>query len=351
MIPDVLRRLLEATGPSGAEGPIAAVFREACAPWAATVEHDSTGSSVARVAGTGSAPSVAFVGHYDEIGFLIHHIDDDGFCWYSHIGGQDPTIAVGQRVRISTRDGDLPGVIGRVPIHVLDADKRKQAPELKELCIDIGARDGDDARSRVRLGDTARFDAEPVLLPTGRVISRAIDNRLGTYIAYETARRVAEAGGAAGEVIAIANSQEEVDLVGAESTAYSVRPDIAIIIDGKWATDQPGIDERQHGRHGLGSGPIISRGSTLHPALFELLHEAAEAEDIPFTVDAIARGTGTDADAYIRARGGIPSAVVGYPMRYLHQPVEMIDLDDVEATVRLLVAFAQRLPADLDLRR
>jgi len=349
-IPDVLRRLLIAPGPSGYEQAPAAVFREAAAAFA-EVTHDTVGSTIARVAGTGDGPSVAVVGHIDEIGLIVHHIDDDGFLWFTGVGGWDPIVLIGQRIEIATRDGVVAGVIGRKPPHLLREDDRKKAPELRQMHIDIGARDGDEARSLVRIGDVGVITGEPVELPNGRLVSRAMDNRLGTFVAFETARLVAEAGGAPGDVYAAAVAQEEITFAGARTTAYSLRPDIAIVVDVTFATDQPGTDVKELGKHEFGSGPVLTRGSTLDPQVFELLYAAGEAEGIPFTVSASARHTGTDADAFHLSRAGVPTGVVSIPLRYMHSPVEMVQLDDVENTARLIAAFARRLEAGADFRR
>jgi endoglucanase len=349
-LPDVLRRLLTAPGPSGSEQPAAAVFREAASAFA-EITYDSVGSTVARVRGTGDGRFVAVVGHIDEIGLIVHHIDDDGFLWFGGVGGWDPTILVGQRVEIATRNGPVAGVVGKKPIHLLDAEERKQAPQLKGLHIDIGARDGDDARGRVRVGDVAVIAGEPVELPHERVVARALDNRVGCYVAYEAARLVAEAGGAPGDVAAVAVAQEETTFGGSTTTAYSLRPDAAVVVDVTFETDAPGIEEKEQGKHPFGSGPVLQRGSTLDPLLFDRLHEAGEAESIPFTVAASGRSTGTDADAFHISRAGIPTTVVSVPLRYMHSPVEMIQLDDVANAARIIAAFARRLDADADFRR
>ncbi len=349
-VPETLRRLLTAPGPSGYEQAPAAVFREAAAEFA-EIAYDSVGSTVARVKGTGDGPFVAIIGHIDEIGLIVHHIDDDGFLWFTGVGGWDPVILVGQRVEIATRDGRVTGVVGKKPLHLLKDEERKKAPELKNLHIDIGAEDGDEARSRVRIGDVGVIAGEPVELPNQRVIARSMDNRLGCYVALEAARLVAEAGGAPGDVAAVAVAQEEITFGGARTTAYSLQPDIAVVVDVTFATDAPGSDEKELGKHRFGSGPVIQRGSTLDPTVFELMHAAAEAEGIPFTVTASARYTGTDADAFHISRGGIPSTVVSIPLRYMHSPVEMVQLDDVENTAKLIAAFARRLEPGLDLRR
>jgi putative aminopeptidase FrvX len=349
-LPDVLRRLLTAPGPSGYEQPAAAVFRDAASAFA-EVTNDTIGSTVARVPGTGGGPTLAVVGHIDEIGLIVHHIDDDGFLWFTGVGGWDPVILVGQRVEIATRQGAVAGVVGKRPIHLLRDEDRKQVPKLSDLHIDIGAKDGDDARGRVRVGDVAVIAGEPVELPNGRVASRSLDNRVGCYVALEAARLVAEAGGAVGDVCALAVAQEEITFGGARTSAYSLQPALAVVVDVTFETSPPGHDEKELGRHRFGSGPVLTRGSTLDPQVFELLHETAEAESIPFTVTASARSTGTDADAFHIARGGIPSAVVSVPLRYMHSPVELVQLDDIDNAARLIAAFARRLTADLDLRR
>ncbi|HTE61660.1 MAG TPA: M20/M25/M40 family metallo-hydrolase [Solirubrobacteraceae bacterium] len=349
-VPEVLRKLLTAPGPSGYEQAAAAVFRDAAAAFA-EVSHDTVGSTVARVKGTAGGPLLAVVGHIDEIGLIVHHVDDDGFLWFSGVGGWDPIILVGQRVELATREGTIPGVVGKKPIHLLKEEERKQVPELRHLHIDIGAANGEEARGRVRVGDVAVIAGEPLEYPNGRIVSRSMDNRLGCFVAYEVARLVAEAGGAPGDVAGVAVTQEEITFAGARTTAYSLQPDVAIVVDVTFATDPPGSDEKELGSHKFGSGPVIGRGSTLDPHVFELLHAAGEEAGIPFTVAASARYTGTDADAIHLARGGIPTGVVSIPLRYMHSPVEMVQLEDVDNTAKLIAAFAQKLSADLSFLR
>ena len=349
-VPEVLRKLLTAPGPSGYEQAAAAVFREAAAAFA-DVSHDSVGSTVARVKGTADGPLLAVIGHIDEIGLIVHHIDDDGFLWFSGVGGWDPIILVGQRVEIATRDGVVHGVVGKKPIHLLKEEERKQVPEMRGLHLDIGAADGDDARGRVRIGDVGVIGGEPIEYPNNRLVSRSMDNRLGCFVAFEVARLVAEAGGAPGDVAGVAVTQEEITFAGARTTAFSLRPDIAIVVDVTFSTDAPGSEEKEIGSHKFGTGPVITRGSTLDPQVFELLHATAEEAGIPFTVAATSRYTGTDADAVHISRGGIPTGVVSIPLRYMHSPVEMVQLGDVENAAKLIAAFAQKLSADLSFLR
>jgi putative aminopeptidase FrvX len=348
--PDLLRKLLTAPGPSGYETAPAAVWREGASGFA-DVTSDNVGSVVARVKGTGGGPLLAVIGHIDEIGLIVTHIDDDGFLYFIGVGGWDAQILVGQRVELTTRGGQIPGVIGKKPIHLLKEEERKKVADIKDLHIDIGAGDGDEARELVRIGDVAVITGEPVEFPNDRVISRAMDNRLGAYVALEAARLVAEGGGSPGDVAAVAAVQEEITFAGARTTAFSLEPDVAIVVDVTHATDAPGIEVKEIGKHPFGSGPTIDRGSTVHPRVFELLHETAEAEGIPFTVAASARSTGTDADAVHLSKAGVPTGVVSIPLRYMHSPVEMVQLDDVENTAKLIAAFARRLEAGISFER
>ncbi|HWI22136.1 MAG TPA: M20/M25/M40 family metallo-hydrolase [Baekduia sp.] len=346
---DTLRALLTAQGPSGYETAPAKVWRDAAS--FAEVEVDVMGTSLARVKGTGDGPTVAIIGHIDEIGLIVTHISDEGFLHFIGVGGWDPTILVGQRVELTTRDGVVAGVIGKKPIHLLEAEERKKAAEMKDLHIDIGANDGDDAKAKVRVGDVAVISGAPLELLNNRVASKSMDNRLGCFIALEAARIVHEAGGAAGDVIAVAAVQEEITFGGARTTAFSLDPDVAVVVDVTHATDAPGIDKKELGAHEFGSGPVVERGSVINPHVFEALYAAGEKDEIPFTVAASAGRTGTDADAVHFSKGGVPTGLVSIPLRYMHSPVEVVQLDDVENTARLLAAFALSLSADADFTR
>jgi putative aminopeptidase FrvX len=349
---NTLRSLLTAHGPSGYETAPAAAWREAAGKFAEDVSVDVMGTSLARVPGTVSdGLTVAIVGHIDEIGLIVTHIDDKGYLYFIGVGGWDAQILVGQRVEITTREGVVPGVVGRKPIHLLRDDDRKKAVELKDLHIDIGARDGEQAGGMVRIGDVAVIAGEPVELSNDRVVSRSMDNRLGCYVALEAARIVADAGGAAGDVVAVAAVQEETVFGGSHTVAYSLRPDVAIVVDVTHETDAPGVEVKELGAHAFGSGPVIERGAIINPRVSDLLVEAAEAEGIPFTLSASAAHTGTDADAIHLSRGGVPTCTIGLPLRYMHSSVEMVQLGDVANAAKLIAAFAQRLSAGADFSR
>jgi endoglucanase len=341
--PDVLRHLLTAPGPPGHEDAPAAIWREAAEGFADDVAVDRMGTSVARVNGRGEHPLLAVVGHVDEIALLISHISDKGFLHVVGSGGWDPQVLVGQRVEVLARGGSVPGVVGRKPIHILEAEERKKAVQVKELHVDIGARDAEQARELVAEGDPIVITAEPVELPNGRLVSRALDNRLGVYVALEVARRVSEAGGGAGPVAGVAAVQEEIGAHGARAMAFGLEPDLAVVVDVTHATDAPGVDPGTLGDHGLGSGPTITRGAVVSRPLNDLLDEAARAEGIECTTEASGGATHTDADVIHLSRTGVPTAVVSIPLRYMHSPVELVELADVEATIALITAMALRL--------
>jgi len=349
-IPETLARLLAAPGPSGQETAASAAWREAAAAFAETTS-DVLGSSAARVRGTGAGPTLAVIGHIDEIALVVTHIGDDGFLSVRGLGGWDPHVLLAQRVELLTRDGRVPGVVGAKRVVRRPGEDRKPL-DLRDLYIDIGASTADEARGVVRVGDAAVVAGGPLELPNGRVASRSLDNRLGSYVALEVARRVAEAGGVAGDVVAVAATQEEVgDFAGSRTSAFTARPDIAIAVDVTHATDVRGGDPEDDGEHKLGSGAVIARGPVVHPRIFELLHEAAEQESIPFTVEVSTGHTNTDADAVYLSRAGIATGLVSIPLRYMHSPIETVALDDVEAAVRLIVAFARRLEPGLTFER
>jgi endoglucanase len=347
----MFRRLITTAGPSGHETQTARVWREGCEPWAAEVRADNVGSSLARVPGTADGPTLAVIGHIDEIGVHVSHIDDEGYLRFGEVGGWDPVVLVGQRIRIAARSGEVAGVIGRKPIHLLRGPDREKVPQVKDLHIDIGAKDGDEARSMVRIGDVGVIDVQPVELPGDRLVSRSLDNRIGCFVAAEAARLVAEDGGAPGDVVALAVVQEETSFGGARTSAFSLHPDLAIVVDVTFATDQPGIDLGPITKHPLGSGPVVARGTVLHPVVTELLYETAEQEGFEFTVESLGRATGTDADAVNIARGGIPTGLVSVPIRYMHSPVELVSMGDIAAAARLIAAFARRLEPGMSFER
>ena len=347
-LPELLERLLTTPGPSGQERAAAAVWREAAAP-VGEVSSNVLGSSWVRVPGTADGPTLAVVGHIDEIGIVVTHLGDDGIAAIRPIGGFNPHVMVGQRVDVLTRDGPLPGVV----VAKLQKLRRGRGEERKpveydDLFLDVGAKDGEELRKLLRIGDAAVWHGAPLALHGDRVASRCFDNRIGCYVALEAARRLAERGGGPGDFIAVAAVQEETgDFAGSRTAAFATKPDVALAVDVTHATDVRGSEPEEHGNVVLGEGPTLSRGPSIHPAVFELLHETGEAEGIPFVVEVTRGTTSTDADAVYLSRRGVATALVSVPLRYMHSPVETVDLGDIEQAVQLIVAFALRLEPGL----
>lgn len=344
-----LERLLDAPGPSGFEVRPARVWREEAESFADDVGVDIHGSSHATVNASG-APRVMLAGHVDEIGLQITHIDENGFVYFAEIGGWDPQVLVGQRVRILGREGDVPGVIGKKAIHLMTPDDRRKASEIKNLWVDLGAGSRDEVGEiGVRVGDPMVLDHRMLRLAGDRIVSRAIDDRIGAYVVLETARALArDPSGAA--VTAVATTQEEIGYSGggARAAAYALNPDVALVVDVTFSTDVPDIEKKELGEHEIGGGPVISRGSAAHDRVSQMLVEVAEAENIPYTVQASPKATRTDADGIFLTRAGVPTGLVSVPNRYMHSPNEMVSIADLENTVRLLAAFIRRLTPDVD---
>ncbi|AHY47432.1 Cellulase M-related protein [Rubrobacter radiotolerans] len=344
------KTLLSTPGPSGYEAAVAEVWREEARSFADEVRGDRMGNSFATV-GKGGTPRVMLSGHIDEIGLIVTHIDEKGLLYFKGVGGWDSQVLVGQRVKVQTANGEVPGVIGKKAIHLMSVEERKKVSQIKDLWIDVGAKDGEEAKGLVRIGDVAVLDQDVLELPNGRIASRSIDNRMGAFVVLEALRLLSEEEDLNAEVIASASVQEEIGLNGARGAAFGLDPDAAIAVDVTHATDTPGISKSENGDHAFGSGPVITRGSTLSPLVTGGLIETAEREGIPHTLEADANRTGTDADAIHLSRAGIATAVVSCPNRYMHSPSEMVQLDDVENCARLIAAYVKSLPKDADFVR
>jgi endoglucanase len=343
---EFLRRLLDTPGPSSFEAPPARVWRAEANRFADTVEADVAGNSFARLKGSGG-PEVMFAGHIDEIGLMVTHIDDDGYLSFDTIGGWDPQVFVGQRVILLARSGQVSGVVGKKAIHLMEKDEREKVSKVEDLWIDIGAGTRAEAEARMRIGDPGVLAAGIMEFPNGRLVSRCIDNRIGAFVVLEAVRQLSGNRPRA-TVTAVATTREEIAATGggARTSAHRLEPQVAIVIDVTHATDYPGIDKRRHGDVRLGGGPAISRGASVSEIVFEMLVETAEAEHIPYKIEAASRDTHTDAEAIFNAHRGIATGLVSVPNRYMHSPNEMVALEDLDRTARLLAAFARKLGPD-----
>lgn len=335
-----LKRLLETPSPSGFETSGQRVWKEYVGQFADEVYSDAYGNCFAVVNPNGS-PKVLLAGHSDEIGFMVQYINDEGFIYFQSIGGSDPALARGQRVIIHGKEGPVPGVIGQLAVHMQDPEDRKKVPEFHKMFIDIGATSKADALKKVRVGNAITYNYGVVELGNGRIAARGCDNRIGTFAAAEGLRRAAENRDQLKAcVIAASTIQEENGLYGATMAGYRIHPDVALVVDVTHATDIPLCTKSKQGDVRLGAGPVISWGSSNHPVVNARLEELAEKEKIQIQYEANPRYTGTDADAIFRQKGGIPTVSLGLPNRYMHSPVEVIELEDLDELGSLMGAFA-----------
>jgi len=343
-----LKRLLDSPGPSGFETAPARIWRQEASEFADQVSVDVSGNSVATINPTAD-PRVMFAGHIDEIGLMMVHVDDEGYLYFSTIGGWDPQVLVGQRVLIAAKNRTVEGVIGKKAVHMLENEERDQVSKISSLWIDIGAKSKKDALRRVRIGDPAVLAAPTVELPNRRIASRSIDNRIGAVVVLEALRLLARRRPKAG-VYAVATSQEEISWTGggARTSANRIDPMVAVVVDLTHATDHPNAEKKRFGDFKLGGGPVITRGSSVNPKVADTLIGIAEDRKIPYSLAGAPSDTGTDADAIFTAKQGIATGLISIPIRYMHSPNEMVDLADVDRAAQLLAAFVRRVTTGSD---
>jgi putative aminopeptidase FrvX len=343
---DFLHRLLDTPSPTGFEIEGQKVWSNYVKRFADTVENDAYGNVWAALKGRGDF-SIMLEAHSDEIGFMVHNISDDGFLYLNRIGGSDPAIARSKRLRILGDKGPVLGVIGNTAIHLREKDGEK-APEVHELFVDIGASSRADVEKRgVRVGHPAVYTDSAEEVVPGKIVGRAIDNRIGGFILSQVLTNLFVLDQRPnGTLLAVNAVQEEIGGPGAKMISYRLEPNIAIVIDVTHATDSPGIDRNKHGAVKLGGGPSLTHGTANHPLIVQRLIELAKKLDVQIQHEASSKSTGTDTDRVYRTKQGVPSALVSIPMRYMHSTVEMVDLADVEKTILLLTNFVQTVGHD-----
>ena len=349
---DFLFRLLETPSPTGFESPGQRVWAKKLQESADRVESDAYGNTWAVLEGKpapakAGSPRLLLEAHADEIGFAVKYITDEGFLHVDRIGGTDHAIARGRRVVILGADGPVQGVVGNTAIHLRDRKEEEKVPKMEELFVDIGASDREGVAARgIRVGHPAVYADAVEPLTENRLTGRALDNRLGGFILAQVMAELAGGDRPAATVVALNSVQEEIGGNGARMAAYHLEPDLAVVLDVTHATDSPGIEKTKHGDVKLGKGPSVTHGTVNHPAVVERLVQVAEKEEVPLQHESSSRYSGTDTDVIFTTRGGIPSALVSTPMRYMHSTIETVDLGDVAHTVRLLAAFARSVQTD-----
>jgi len=337
---EFLEQLLDAPSPSGYEQPAQRVFRDYVAPFCDELTTDVMGNVFGKIAGKGkNLPRVMVVGHTDEVGLQIKYIDDKGFLYFAAIGGVDAHLTPGKRVNVHTLAGAIPGVIGKKPIHLMDAKDRETVVKLESQYIDIGASDKKEAQKLVRVGDAVTFESVFTRLQGERVSSRGFDDKAGCFVVAEVLRLVSASGKKlAVDLYGVSSVQEEIGLRGGTTSCYTVNPDVGICVEVDFATDQPDVEKKHNGEVALGKGPILARGANINPHLFELLTKVAAKRKIAIQHTATPRATGTDANVMQISRGGVATALVKIPLRYMHTPVETVSLPDLEDAAGLIVA-------------
>ena len=338
-----LKTLVNTPSPVGYEARGQRAWLDYAGQFADETFSDAYGNCVA-VLNKGGSPRLMLAGHADEIAMAVNYINDEGFIYVRKLGGVDAAITKAQRVVIHTRNGPVKGVVGNVAPHLMKEEKDPKPPKIHDLFIDIGVASRKEAEKLVRIGDPITLTDEFDLLRNDLAVARAFDNRIGTFAVAETLRLLKESKAKLqAEVCAVSNVQEEVGLLGARQIAYSLKPDVALVVDVTHATDYPTVSKQQHGDTKVGQGPTVTHGGCNHPEVVVRLEAVAKARKIPLQHETMSSSSGTDADAIFWTHGGIASALVSLPNRYMHSPVEVVSLKDLEKIPELLAAFAVSL--------
>ena len=338
-----LSTLVNTPSPVGHEARGQRVWLDYARKFADETFSDAYGNCVA-VLNKGGSPRLMLAGHADEIAMAVNYINDEGYIYVRRMGGVDAAITKAQRVVIHTAEGSIKGVVGNVAPHLMKEEKDSKPPKIHDLFIDIGVASRKEAEQLVRIGDPITLTDEFALLRGDLAVARAFDNRIGTFAVAETLRLLKESKAKLqAEVCAVSNVQEEVGLLGARQIAYSLKPDVALVVDVTHATDYPTVSKAQHGDVRIGKGPAITHGGCNHPEVVARIESVAKAHKIPLQHEAMSSTSGTDTDAIFWTRGGIASGLISLPNRYMHSPVELVSLKDLGMIPELLAAFAASL--------
>jgi endoglucanase len=338
-----LKTLVNTPSPVGHEVRGQRVWLDYVSKFADETFSDAYGNCVA-VLNKGGSPRLMLSGHADEIALVVNYITEEGYLYVRKMGGVDAAISKAQRVVIHAKAGPVKGVVGNVAPHLMKDDKDSKSPKIHDLFIDIGVSSRKDAAKLVAVGDPITMADEFDILRGDLAVARAFDNRIGTFAVAESLRLLKESRGKLhAEVCAVSNVQEEVGLLGARQIAYSLKPDIALVVDVTHATDYPNVSKQQHGDVKIGAGPTITHGGCNHPEVVARVESVAKAKKIALQHEAMSNTSGTDTDAIFWTRGGIASALISLPNRYMHSPVEVVSLKDLERIPELLAAFASSL--------
>ncbi len=340
-----LKRILTTPSTTGFEEPVQKIVRKYASDFADSVTTDVHGNVMA-VKNADAPIRVMLAGHCDQIGLIVNYVDEQGYIYVLTVGGWDIQNLVGVRVKIWTAAGPVDGVIGKKPIHLMDEEDRKKVPKIKDLWVDIGAKDKEEAEKYVAIGDPITVELEYRELLNNLIAAPATDDKAGVWVVMEALRRI-DASKLNVAVYAVSTVQEEVGLRGARTSAFGIDPHIGIATDVTFATDCPTIEKKSIGEVKLGGGPVLTRGPNMNTKLINDLVKAAKTHDIPCQMVAEGRLTGTDANAIQINRSGVAAALISIPNRYMHTPVEVISLTDIDHAADLMARFCESIPADV----
>jgi tetrahedral aminopeptidase len=346
---EYLYKLLKVASPSGFEGKAQAITREYLWGTCDDISSDVNGNLIAFKRGS-SEVKVMIVGHADEIGFMVNYIDENGYVYVKPLGGFDVNLLPGLRLDIHHQGKIVRGIIGKNAPHMSRGDSDAPKLKMEDIWIDIGAKDKDDALNKVSIGDTITYSSQIEELGNNNIVSKATDNKVGVYIAAAVMKALAKTELKA-NLFAVASVGEETTMKGASTSSYKIKPDIAIAVDVTFTSDVPGADKRKFGDVRLGQGPTLALGPLVHPGVNAHLQELAKKHKIPLQIEISPRGTGTDADAIHAQRGGVATAVLSIPNRYMHSPNEIVNLNDLDNAVKLLIEFVKSIDDKFDLLR
>jgi endoglucanase len=341
-----LKRLLETPSASGYERAIQDVVRDWATQFADEVRTDHHGNVIAVRHGP-EQPRVMLAGHCDQIALMVQHIDDSGFLYVQPIGGWDVSILLGQNLTVWTKQGPVAAVISRRAPHLLTNEEKNKVPQFTDIWVDIGVKDRKEAEALVTPGDPVTFALGYRPMRNNMASAPAMDDKVGLWTVME-ALRLLHGKSLQASVYCVSTVQEEIGLRGATTSSYGIAPTVGIAVDVTHATDTPGNDKKQLGEVKLGAGPVLFRGANINPRVYERLEQAARSSEVAVQVRGAPRGTGTDANVMQLARGGVATGLVGIPNRYMHSPVEVVHLDDLEAAARLLAEFCLSVNGDID---
>jgi endoglucanase len=341
-----LKDLLQTPSASGYERPIQDVVRAWAQPHADELRTDRHGNVLAVLNPRGQ-PRIMLAGHCDQIALMVQHIDENGYLYVQPIGGWDMQVLLGQGLTVWTKEGPVAGVLSRKAPHLLTNEERNKVPQFHDVWVDIGARDRKDAEAVVTHGDPVTFALGSRELRNGLMTSPGLDDKVGVWTVME-ALRLLHGRHLQAAVYCVSTVQEEIGLRGAVTSAYGIHPTVGIAVDVCHASDTPGNDKKQLGDTRLGSGPVLFRGPNINPQVFARLETAAKDHEIAVQVRGAPRATGTDANVMQLSRDGVATGVIGIPNRYMHSPVEVVSLADLDRAARLLAEFCAAVTPQVD---